>query len=295
MMTSPNNQVRLLDGAMGTELMHAGLDLPLPIWSGDVNLTHPDYVRRIHEAYLTAGADILTTNTFRATPRAYRNNGYKEHEARQRSHESLDKAVELARQTAGADIIVAGSIAPLEDCYEPDLFPGIEFAQREFRELAIWLQDAGIDVILFETMGSWPEIKTALSVTADLQIPRWLSLILKNGNTLLDGTDLTNVLSDIKDYGIEMVLLNCSLCSITADAVDVLLKNWKGPWGVYPNVGAAMPTKEGVIKKKLTIKEFTNEINKYLTSGAKVIGACCGSNPDYISAAREAIDLLAEN
>ena len=294
-MTSPNNQVRLLDGAMGTELMRAGLDLPLPIWSGDANLTHPDYVRKIHEAYLTAGADILTTNTFRTTPRAYRNNGYEEHEARQRSHESLERAVELARQAAGSDIIVAGSIAPLEDCYEPDLFPGIEFAQREFRELAIWLQDAAIDVILFETMGSWPEIKTALSVTADLQIPRWLSLILKNGNTLIDGTDLTNVLSKIKGYGIEMVLLNCSLCSITADAVDVLLRNWKGSWGVYPNVGAAMPTKEGVIEKKLTIKEFANEINKYLNSGAKVVGACCGSNPDYISAAKEAIDLLAKN
>ena len=294
-MTSPNNQVRLLDGAMGTELMRAGLDLPLPIWSGDVNLTHPDYVRRIHEAYLTAGADILTTNTFRATPRAYRNNGYEEHEAIQRSHESLERAVELARQTAGADIIVAGAIAPLEDCYEPDLFPSIEFPQREFRELAIWLQDAGIDVILFETMGSWPEIKTALSATVDLQIPRWLSLILKNSNTLLDGTDLLNVLSDIKDYGIEMVLLNCSLCSVTADAVDLLLTNWKGAWGVYPNVGVAMPTKEGVIEEKLTIKEFAKEINTYLTSGANVVGGCCGSNPDYIRAAREAIDLAAEN
>jgi S-methylmethionine-dependent homocysteine/selenocysteine methylase len=92
-----------------------------------------------------------------------------------------------------------------------------------------------------------------------------------------------------------MVLLNCSLCSITADAVDVLLKNWKDPWGVYPNVGAAMPTKEGVIEEKLTIKEFANETNNYLNSGAKVVGACCGSNPDYIKAAREAIDLTAEN
>ena len=76
-------------------------------------------------------------------------------------------------------------------------------------------------------MGAWPEIKTAISVTVDLHLPRWLSLILKNGNTLLDGTDLANILSNIKDYGIEMVLLNCSLCSITADAVDILLKNWK--------------------------------------------------------------------
>ena len=294
-MTSPNNQVRLLDGAMGTELMRAGLDLRLPIWSGNVNLTHPDYVRKIHEAYLTAGADILTTNTFRTTPRAYRNNGYEEHEARQISHKSLERAVELARQAAGDDIIVAGSIAPLEDCYQPELFPGIEFAQREFRELAIWLQDTGVDIILFETMGSWPEIKTAISVTVDLHLPRWLSLILKNGNTLLDGTDLANILSNIKDYGIEMVLLNCNLCSVTADAVDFLLTNWKGPWGVYPNVGAAMPTKEGVLEKKLTIKEFANEINIYLNSGAKVVGACCGSNPDYIKAARKTIDLAAEN
>ena len=128
-----------------------------------------------------------------------------------------------------------------------------------------------------------------------MQIPRWLSLILKNSNTLLDGTDLLNVLSEIKDYGIEMVLLNCSLCSVTADAVDLLLTNWKGAWGVYPNVGVAMPTKEGVIEEKLTIKEFSKEINTYLTSGANVVGGCCGSNPDYIRAAREAIDLAAEN
>ena len=290
-MTNNNNQVRLLDGAMGTELMRAGLDLPLPIWSGDVNLSHPDYVRKIHEAYLNAGADILTTNTFRTTPRAYRNNGFEEHEARERSHDSLERAVELAKQSAGVDIIVAGSIAPLEDCYEPDLFPGVEFAQREFRELAIWLQDAGIDVILFETMGSWPEIKTAISVTVDLHLPRWLSLILKNGNTLLDGTDLANILSNIKDYGIEMVLLNCNLCSVTADAVDVLLTDWKGSWGVYPNIGVAMPTKEGIIEQKLSIKEFANDVNNYLNSGAKVVGACCGSDPNYIKAARGVIDL----
>ena len=294
-MPRSNNQVRLLDGAMGTELMRAGLDLSLPIWSGDVNLTHPEYVKKIHEAYLNAGADILTTNTFRTTPRAYINNGFTDYEARQRSHASLEMAVELARKTGGNDIIVTGSIAPLEDCYEPNLFPGIEFAQKEFRELAIWLQDAGVDIILFETMGSWPEIKTALSVTADLQIPRWLSLILQNGNTLLDGTNLTKVFSSIIDYEIEMILINCTLCNIASEAIDVLLTNWKGPWGLYPNVGKAMPTKEGVIEQKLSIKEFANEINNYLNSGANVIGACCGSDPDYIKAAREAIDFRVEN
>ena len=67
------------------------------------------------------------------------------------------------------------------------------------------------------------------------------------------------------------------------------------PWGVYPNVGKSMPTKEVIIEQKLSIKEFSNEINNYINSGAKVVGACCGSDPDYIKAARKAIDLAAEN
>ena len=117
---------------------------------------------------------------------------------------------------------------------------------------------------------------------------------MQNGNTLLDGTNLKKVVSGIKDYGIEMILLNCTLCSIASEAIDVLLTNWKGPWGVYPNVGKAMPTKEGVIEQKFSINEFANEINNYLSSGAKVVGACCGSGPDYIKAARKAIDLVAE-
>ena len=70
------NEIKLLDGAMGTQLMHAGLKLPLPIWSGDINITHPDHIKNVHESYLKSGADILTTNTFRTTPRAYLNHGF---------------------------------------------------------------------------------------------------------------------------------------------------------------------------------------------------------------------------
>ena len=285
------NEIKLLDGAMGTQLLQAGLELPLPIWSGDINLSHPDHIQNIHESYLKAGADILTTNTFRSTPRAYLNHGFSLENAKKRSQKSLYKAVQLARKVANKDTIVVGSIAPLEDCYEPILFPGVQYAIKEFKELANWLQDAGVDKILFETMGSWPEIKSAILSTDDLKISRWISMILMDGNKLLDGTDLSEVLNNLLDHKIDMILLNCNSCKITNEALDIITKNWSKPWGVYPNIGRSMPSKEGIIEEKLSTDAFKKEINNCINAGASVIGACCGSNPYYIHALRDLIDL----
>jgi len=284
------NEIKLLDGAMGTQLLDSGIELPLPIWSGDINLTHPDYIEKIHKSYLDAGADILTTNTFRTTPRAYSNNGFSKKNAISRSHKSLDMAVKLARKVAKRNTIIAGSIAPLEECYEPKLFPGYDMANKEFRELSRWLQDAGVDMILFETMGCWLEIKSAILSTNDIKIPRWISLVLSSENKLLDGTDLTKVLLNLLDFEVEMVLLNCNPCNTTNGAIKFIKKNWTKSWGVYPNVGLSMPSKEGIIESKLTVNRFMKQVNSYIDDGASVIGACCGSNPSYIKAIRNSIN-----
>ncbi len=285
------NEIKLLDGAMGTQLLESGLKLPLPIWSGDINLTHPDYIKKIHNSYLDAGSDILTTNTFRTTPRTYLNNGFSFDIANIRSRKSLVRAVDLAKKVANRNTIIAGSIAPLEDCYEPNLFPGENCANKEFKELALWLQDAGVNLILFETMGCWLEIKSAILSTNDLVIPRWMSLVLKDGNRLLDGTDLVKVLSNLLDSDIEMILLNCNSSNTTDEAIKLIKNNWTKPWGVYPNVGISMPSKEGIIDKKISINGFIKQVTKYIDAGACVIGACCGSNPYYIKALRALIDI----
>ena len=285
------NEIKLLDGAMGTQLMQAGLELPLPIWSGDINITHPDHIQNVHESYLKAGADILTTNTFRTTPRAYLNHGFSLDNAMKRSRKSLYKAVQLAREVSNINTVIAGSIAPLEDCYEPNLFPGVTYAKKEFNELSNWLQDAGVDIIIFETMGSWPEIKSAILSTDDVQISRWISMILRDGKKLLDGTDLSKVLNNLLDYKIDMILLNCNPCNITNEALDIITKYWSKSWGVYPNIGTSIPSKEGIIEEKLSIDDFKEEINNCMNAGASVVGACCGSNPYYINALRGLIDL----
>ena len=111
----------ILNGAMGTELIRKGVDLPLPLWSAEANLTHPDIVVNIQRDYVAAGADILTTNTFRTTTYTYRKAGYSKEKAKARARDSLMSAVDLARQAAGEAVNVAGSITALEDCYTPEL------------------------------------------------------------------------------------------------------------------------------------------------------------------------------
>ena len=283
-----------MDGAMGTELIREGLDLSLPLWSGDINLTHPGYVSKIHEEYVQAGADIVTTNTFRTTPRTYIHAGYSKLEARERARKSLNSAVDLAKKAAGKKCYVAGSIAPLEDCYSPERFPGDEEALEEFYELGKWLASAGVDFLLFETMGCEKEINAALQATSDINIPRWISLILKNGNTLLDGSSLKETLFELRNKGIEKVLLNCNVLRVTGEGLEIIKEYWKNSWGVYPNAGLKMPSKGGHISSRVSMNQFVIEMRRFLKMGAQVVGACCGSTPGHILELRKCVDIFSK-
>ena len=117
-----NNPPLILDGAMGTQLMDRGIKLPLPLWSAEANITNSSDVLSVHHDYINAGANIITTNTFRSTSWSYRKTGLSPKRAQERAKLSLMMAVEAARSSK-ADLI-AGSITAVEDCYRPDLFPG---------------------------------------------------------------------------------------------------------------------------------------------------------------------------
>jgi|TARA_B100000315_G_scaffold188911_1_gene178712 homocysteine S-methyltransferase len=129
-----NKNCLLLDGAMGTELLHRGVNVSLPLWSASAVEEAPEIVEQIHRDYMKAGADIITTNTFRTTTRTFLKIGASPDEARARAKTSTNEAVRLAKKAASGNVMVAGSIAPLEDCYAPELFPGVVTAIKEFEE-----------------------------------------------------------------------------------------------------------------------------------------------------------------
>ncbi len=136
--------VVLLDGAMGTELFRRGIETRLPVWSAQALVTHPGVVREIHQDYIRAGAEIITANTFRTTTRTLAKKTMA-NRARELTFLAAEEAKEARAQTANHPVWIAGSVAPLEDCYEPNLVPDSETAFQEHSEFVGWLVEAGVD------------------------------------------------------------------------------------------------------------------------------------------------------
>ena len=270
----------LLDGAMGTELINRGTDLPLPIWSADANLTHPEIVKEIHFEYIQAGAELITTNTFRTTTWTYRKAGYTPARARERAKDSLYKAVECAQSAAGETVKVAGSITSLEDCYSPEKFPGKTAAEDIYGETTEWMVDAGLNFILFETMGNIQEITIALETARGFDNGVWLSLIMKNGDHILDGTPIQDVISLINGFEVDCLLNNCNQLDTTLRCINHFENDWKGMWGTYPNLGKT--DFENDYFDIIDESNFSAGMKSILMKDPGVIGVCCGSTPQHI-------------
>ena len=272
-----------MDGAMGTELMRRGIELPLPLWSAMANIDQSKHVTEIHEDYIESGSNVITTNTFRTTPRTFIKAGYSELDSLKLSKQSFKMAVKAASNARNdKNILIAGSIASLEDCYVPSKFPGSVIAKKEYRFITNMVSNSCVDIMLFETMGSYDEIEVALQVSKDVEMEKWLSIILKDKNHLLDDTKIEKVIGLATEYDVDMLLINCTSTKIINNALPSFLNIWKGKWGTYPNAGESIPTKEGVFTSILSDNEFSEYIRNYINLGASLVGSCCGSTPDTV-------------
>ena len=280
-----NNPPLIIDGALGTELMRRGLKLPLPLWSAEANITHQKEVISIHNDYVKAGADIVTTNTFRSTSWSYRRAGFSNKRAMERAKHSLMNAVESAH--ASNPSVIVGSVTSIEDCYMPDLFPGTAAAEDSFGETLLWLKEAGVEIILFETMGHLEEIKIALRMAKDFTTI-WLSLILKEDKFLLSGHKTEDVYLFSKDK-VSCLLMNCNSFEKTNTSLQDLKDNWSFDWGIYPNLGLSEPEPDGSMDQKISDKLFSSNIQNYIKQYPNIIGACCGSSPYHTTLIKESI------
>ena len=278
---------KILDGAMGSELIRRGMELPEHIWSAAANLTNPELVLEIHREYVDAGADYITANTFRTTSRAYKKTGTSTSSVSRKkmgtlARKSLNKAVKLAKEAASNSVKVLGSIASLEDCYSPELFPGKDTAITEFHQLGEWLAGAGVDILIFETMNSIAETEAGLIALQSFELPLWVSFVLKDDAHLLSGDKLVDALILIQNYPVEMALLNCNPLQRTENALIHLAENWVGKWGVYPNLGIGEPSPDGRITEYESMGNFIAVLENAIKMGASVVGGCCGSSPEHI-------------
>ena len=286
------NKIKILDGPMGTELISSGEKLPHHIWSASINLTNPNLIYTIHEKYINKGVDYITTNTFRTTPRSFKKIGLNEEKAYDTAKKSFDLAIDMAKKASDGKVKILGSIAPLEDCYLPELFPGPKKAKKEFEQLADWFNESEIDIIILETMNSIIETETCLQAIEKLNIPIWVSYNLLNSKQIRSGEFLIKAIQLLNKYSVDCLLLNCNSLDRTTKAAKIVKNNWLKKWGVYPNIGLGEPSPDGIIKNYHSDEEFLIMIDRSIKLGINVLGGCCGSTFHHIDLIKNRIKVI---
>lgn len=277
-----NKECVIIDGAMGTEILHRGYDTKLPLWSAEVLLTNPEVVRDIHEDYIKAGADVIVTNTFSTTRRSYAKEGYGD-----RAEELTLLACDLAKQARdaaadGREVWIAGSVAPLEDCYSPELTPAQEELDREHLEFAKILKKGGVDFILIETMITLREIKAALEAARSTGLPVAVSVCCNKDGDLLGGETLQDFVALAEQYDPLFIGVNCVSPAIATKVVKQLKGLTERPVSVYAQGEGTPDDDQGWKFDGLDPEDaYVRAAKEWHKDGAQLIGSCCGSNPHY--------------
>ncbi|MBM3984966.1 MAG: homocysteine S-methyltransferase family protein [Planctomycetes bacterium] len=267
----------LLDGPLGTELERRGLALPAPAWSARAVFERPDLLSAIHGDYAAAGADVHTAATFRTTARALRGTPWEG-----RWEEGVRRAVALCREAAQGGR-VAGSIAPLEDCFSPELTPDDASLRREHAQLATALAQAGCDLLLVETMPTRRELLAATGAAAATGLPIWAAATLGPSGDFFTPEELATLAREAQSAGASAFLVNCT----PADRITAVLAGPVATAGVPP--GLAL----GAYGNALFAGEaawppgrYVAEARRWVAAGARIVGSCCGTGPDHTAALR---------
>ena len=253
----------LLDGPLGTELLTRRVATPLPGWSAHALDTAPDVVAAIHRDYAKAGARVHTANTFRTQPRWFPD----------RWRELTSRAVAIARDALTGvnqpDYRVAGSIAPLEDCYSPALSPAEP--RPEHRLMARALAEEGVDLLLVETFPHIGEALIAVEEAVATGLPTWLSLTAGPDADLLTVDQVREGAQHAVSLGVEAVLVNCIP---TPRVLEYLVG--VGDLGVrigaYANAGRAVDGM-GFAATPLDIQRHVDSVEQWIEAGARIVGA----------------------
>jgi S-methylmethionine-dependent homocysteine/selenocysteine methylase len=215
----------VLDGPMGTELAARGVALPAPGWSAEALTTSPEIIAAIHQEYAQAGAKVHRTNTFRAQPRIY-GPGFRA---------LVVSAVRLAKRSGGR---VAGSMAPIEDCYRPDLSPSEAAARAGHRAMAMTLAEAGCDLLLCETFPHAGEARIAVEEAVATGTETWAALTAGPDASLMTPREMAAGARGCVRAGARAVLVACTSAERTLAYVEHLAAADLGvPIGAYANAG----------------------------------------------------------
>ncbi|MFN8441815.1 MAG: betaine--homocysteine S-methyltransferase [Caldilineaceae bacterium] len=281
-------RILLSDGAMGTMLFASGLtDGGAPeLW----NVTNPDKVKAVYQAYVDAGSNIICTNTFGGTSARL-----KMHNLQDRVIELNRAGVQLAREVADkVGVLVAGSVGPSGELIEPVGPLSIADAQAIFAEQIQGLVEGGVDLILVETMSHLNEVIAAAKAARQVapHIPLATTMSFDTNLHTMMGVSPREAVEQLARFGVKIIGANCGNGSDDMAHIATQLAQYR-PEGVYLMVqsNSGLPQyADGKIVFAGTPEVMADYAKQMRNLGINIIGACCGSTPAHIAAMRNALD-----
>lgn len=270
------NELLIFDGATGTVLQSKGL-LPGEL-SDTWNLSRPDDVYALHRAYLDAGADIITTNTF-VTSRIKHQN----------AAEIAAAGAAIARRavTDARHGYVAYDVGPTGRLMTPEGDLGFEEAVSLFSEV-ISAAAPYCDCVLIETFSDLYEAKAAvIAAKESCDLPIFVSVTMDKSHRLLSGADADTVVTVLEGLGVSVIGLNCGLGPDTMEEIlPEIIGTASVPIMISPNAGLPDVDGEGA-HYTVTPDDFAKSAKRLIEGGAAIVGGCCGTTPEYISAIKK--------
>jgi homocysteine S-methyltransferase len=285
------NRPVLADGAMGTVLYARGVFINRCY--DELNLSDPGLILSIHEEYLQAGAEIIETNTFGANRFRLARYGLAGNVAQINAAgvRLARQAVEHISEKLAGQAWVAGSMGPLGVRLEPLGKTGLDEARAAFAEQIAALAEAGVDLIIIETMPALNEAREALAAAREIapDLPVLVMVTVDEESNCLDGSSSAQAAALLTEWGAGAIGVNCSTGPATVlTAIEAMRAATALPLATMPNAGLPRAVEGRNIY--LCSPEYMAEFARNaIAAGVQFVGGCCGTTPNHIRAIRSAM------
>jgi S-methylmethionine-dependent homocysteine/selenocysteine methylase len=301
-------EVIVLDGGIGTELEARGVPMEYISWCGHANFDYLDVVQRVHEDYIRAGVDVITTNTFSSAKNVLEAAGYDDRfvEANERAVRAAQEARRLVSD--GRAVAIGGSVSAVaarsvEGAKTPSEQQTMTIADDEelrdsYRGQANVLAEAGVDILILEMIGAADYGKIAVEACLETGLPVWLGIspgfrmdgdrAVPDGTTLVDGgVPLYDLVDAIVDQRLAAVTVMHSTLDVIHPSLDIIAERYDGPLGVYPEAGQY--TRPHWEFSDMTPEQLLEAARGWVDRGVQIVGGCCGIRPEHIRALRDGL------
>lgn len=292
------NKIMIIDGSMSTALENLGAELNNDLWTAQTLAEKPDLVKQVHINYFRVGADCGITCSYQATIPGLIKHGYTEHEAEDIIKSSVQVFLEARSQWWEAEgknsgrsfPLCLGSVGP----YGAYLADGSEYTGNynidseslyNFHRRRIeLLNEAGADILLFETQPSLEEVMIEAEIAEELEADYWVSFSCKDGEHICKGNKISECakkLSKGHEY-LKMLGVNCTKPEYIVSLISELKKGSDLPVAVYPNSGEVYDPETKTWTHSEGGIDFGSYALLYMRAGAQAVGGCCTTTEKHI-------------